>query len=537
MRALLLLVSALAFLAGPAAGQIVAVHFFSEKDAKKFKKHLVTLNGEQVVIGEPKWGFNYNREKRQLNFKPGDTNELFIADPGKPEDFAYFVVDGEKQEASKKNVLRIQGKYVEKLTLVAADQSLPGLTREYLLKREEIDGFREARDAAEKGTVPWLAQQRRVVTSLERLRGWLERTSFHEAVKDVDKELKKEGKATRDEGLRARWETARDSIEPCEVPEDFAKLSQEISGGKDVFKGYRSQHTELFYLNECDRGEQHVISDERARGLVELAERVIEEFRALHVDPYLDEDYSDHIPDELFVTWAFFPDDADDYQGYAGPLYRRQYSESVREVKGSGEIGGEPAHWRYAWRFDLSDLEGMIVHNLGHVLAAKHYGQGRIELRLDWLDEAVGNQLSYEFLGRNDVTCLGLKTQPTYERRVTPERGEKVHAVGRREVYNQLALEQGSPIQQIARKRLYELEDGDLAKGWSFYDYLWRKEGEAGQRWLRAAGKHCLEPDTFIENWRADAAKALGTELGDAFRTLEQRWRAYAESEQVAGGK
>ena len=513
--------------------QIIAVHFKTEKAAKKFSKNTVLYNGELVLMGEPKSGFVYDEAKATLSYMPDGTNVLFVVDPDKPEEPAYYYIDGEKEETSKKNKLNVQGKYVDRLTLVMRDQSLPGLTHEYLIRSEQMEAFREARDATEKGTVPWLAAHRRLVTALERMHSWLENVGFPGAIKSLEKDLKGELKAVRDESLRARFETALASVAVCEVPEEFAELSTEISGGKDVFHGYESQHIRLYYLNATGRSDQGVITDAQAKHLLEKGEEIIEGFRAEFVDPFLDEDYPDYIPDKLCVTFAFFPDDPDIFQSYAGPLYGRQESPSTRDIKGGGNIGDQPVHQRFFWRLDNTDIEGIICHGLGHVIAAKHYGQGRNDLRQDWLQEAVGNQLSYEYLGRNNVTCLGLREKPTYEKPKTADPGEKVTAFGRRVTYNKLALEHGAPINLIALKKLFELADGDLAKGWSFYDFIARKEGKAGQMWLRAAGQHVLERDSFIENWRLAAAKILGVDAGDAFRALEDRWRTYAESDQL----
>ena len=52
MRALLFLLTAVV-LAGPSGAQILRVHFTDEKAAKKFKKHTIIIDGEEVLLGEP----------------------------------------------------------------------------------------------------------------------------------------------------------------------------------------------------------------------------------------------------------------------------------------------------------------------------------------------------------------------------------------------------------------------------------------------------------------------------------------------------
>ena len=97
---------------------------------------------------------------------------------------------------------------------------------------------------------------------------------------------------------------------------------------------------------------------------------------------------------------------------------------------------------------------------------------------------------------------------------------------------NEIALTMGRPIDQLALRRIFDMDDADLAKSWSFFDYLARKEGKAGQRWLRAAATHSRSRSTFITKWREAAADILGVGAADAFNTLERRWREYASGEQ-----
>jgi hypothetical protein len=97
-------------------------------------------------------------------------------------------------------------------------------------------------------------------------------------------------------------------------------------------------------------------------------------------------------------------------------------------------------------------------------------------------------------------------------------------------VYNAIALELGRPIDQLARKSLFELDDADLAKSWSFLDYIARAEGKPGQLWLRSAGEHSHNDKTFLAEWRTDAARILGVGEADAFKAMDARWRQFAET-------
>ena len=176
-------------------------------------------------------------------------------------------------------------------------------------------------------------------------------------------------------------------------------------------------------------------------------------------------------------------------------------------------------------------------HAIGHALAGVHYGGERRSIRQDWLAEGVAYYLSFEFLARNGVTCKAFDVERSgYVRREAKrDEGEKTVGVARRDLYNEVALKAGRPIDQLARRDLVVMDDADLAKSWSFFDYVARKEGEAGQRWLRSAGRHAWEDSTFLANWRADAAAILGVDPGRAFKDVEDRWKEFARGDQETG--
>lgn len=534
MRSFLGLVALCCFtLFAPAASaQVIAVHFKDAKAAKKYKAHLTEYRGQMVVIGEPKSGFEYQPAQNNLKYDPAGSNELFVVNPKDPGKFAYFIIDGERVEASKKNRLVVQGHHIEKLSMLMRDQTLPGLSKEYNIRTLQIEEFKAARDAVDKETREWQALHVRLVTSMERLRGWLESTGFPAAIKQLDKDIKKQNKVVRGESIRARGEKALASIKECEVPEHLTDLAKEISGGRDKFHGFESQHLRIYFIDTISEGE--------AEAALTMGEEVIEGFRAEFVDPYLGEDYVDHIPDRRFHEFLFVPEDLASYEKYTNGFYGISWRENrdARLASGGGRAtGGLPrAGFRDYWKHkENTDLQGIVCHSLGHSLATLHYGKGRLNLPQAWLTEAAGYQISFEHLGRNNVTCKAFnKDKSGYLKRDKEKKveGEKTVAEGRREVYNSVALKEGRAIDQIALKTLFELEDADLAKSWSFYDYVGRKEGKAGQQWLRAAGQFSTGRSTFIEKWRAAAAEILGVNPGQAFRSIEARWREYAETEQ-----
>ena len=542
-RPLLALLSLLA-LAQVAPAQIVAIHFKDEKAAKKYKDHLVELSGEMVVIGEPKSGVRWIEDTNTLQYDPQSTNQLFVLDPKKPDEDAYFLVDGERVEAGKKNVVSITGTGIRRVSMVMRDQTLPGLTAEYRIRRGELDAFREARDGFEEGGVDWLAAHHRLVTGLERFELWLRSVGFLGAIRDVEKELKKELKEVKEAALAARADRAMASILEAEPPEELVRAAEKLSGGKHVFRAMESQHLRILYLADGATGAQ-LVTDAEVDAAMRLGEQAIEGFRAQFVDPYLGDDYDDRIPDRVFLSFAFLPPSQDEFVAYLGELYgyrRRNNADAERQdTRGTWLSAGFPQHLVNAWRVGEGadgalqhelDLQAIMCHALGHALAGRHFSNGALTVQQAWLEEAVGNQISYEYLGRNSVNCFGIKKKPRYEKREVTKPGEKTIAVGRRAVYNELALTQGSSIQQIALKDLVDLNDADLAKGWSFYDFVARKEGKQGQLWLRALGKHATNKNTLVQKWREAAAEVLGVQGRDPIKLVEDRWRAYAESEQ-----
>jgi hypothetical protein len=529
MRALLTLFTVLSLFCAPARAQIVAVYFDDAKAANKYKKHLVEHKGSMVVIGEPSSGIKYDPVKHSIQFSPASKNELFVVDPDKPDRFAYYVVNGEKVASSRKNRLSISGAHIRKVALLMRDQTLPGLTKEYNIRTVQIDEFRAERDTFDRSAKEWQARHVRLVTAMERLRGWLESTGFPGAIKKLAKEIARENKEVRGEAIRARGEKALKSVHMIETPEYLKELSEEISGGKHKFHACESQHLRMLYIT--------TISDDQAKDALELGERVIEGFRAELVDPYLDAEYEDHIPDGLFLEFFFSPPDLPSYEKYTHKYYRvswRENREARLALSGGNTIGGVPARVISYWKTKDRDLEGIICHRLGHSLASLHYGQGSLQIQQDWLSEAVGYQISFEFLGRNNVTCKAFnKNKVEYIGRDDEKiEGEKTIGVGRRDIYNEIALAKGRPIREIALRNLFEIDDPDLAKSWSFYDYVTRKEGKPGQEWLRAAGRFSRNRGTFIAKWREGAAKILEVDPGRAFRAIEERWREYASHEQ-----
>jgi hypothetical protein len=369
-----------------------------------------------------------------------------------------------------------------------------------------------------------------MVSAMETLQRWLASTAFPDAAEQLGKEIEREMKVVRRDALRSRAEEALKSVKTAEVPEKLLALSQELSAGKDEFGVYESRHLRILYIK--------TLTDEEVRHACETGEQIIEAFRTEFVDPYLDEEYRDLVPDKVFHEFLFVPEDVVSYEKYSAGFYGVSFSqerERTLAMSGGNTTDKYGVQFVTYWkRQEQTDLPGILAHRLGHSLAALHYGAGRSNLQLDWLSEALGYYLSFEHFGTNTVTCFAFDKDG--ERYVKRERerkeGEKTVMAGRRDTYNEVALAEGRPIEQLALRTLTEMDDPDLCKSWSFFDYIARKEGKPGQLWLRSAGRFATDRKTFIAKWREAAAAILGVGAGDAFDALEKRWRTYAQGGQ-----
>jgi len=525
---------------GPAAeraqAQVVALFLKDEKAAKKFEERVVMINGRHAVLGEPKVGISV--DGNTINRDPKVMIELWVADPDDPSIPAYELDrKGEVQPGSKKTILRVDGSALSTenyAAIVMRDESVPSLSREFVLRRKMIDDFRAERDKLDRTTTEWAAHHTRVVTEMEGLRTWLANTLWPKFAEKYDKEIAKEAKAHKGQAVRARHDKALASLATVETPAQLVELSQELSSGADRFHVRETQHLRLTFIDS--------IEPEAAEAALKLGEEVIEGFRTRFVDPYLGDDYEDRIPDGLFIEFLFTPDDAEKYIGYTRGLWRIDWGQNQEERltnAGGRTDGSTKSPYRSYWKTrENQDLEGIVCHQLGHALAGLHYGPSG-SIKMDWLSEAMGYYLSFEVLARNTVTCKGFDSTRSGYVKKERERteGEKTIGEGRRDLYNAIALELGRPIDQFARKTLFELDDADLAKSWSFFDYIARAEGKPGQLWLRAAGEHSQNEKTFLTEWRKDAAAILGVGEADAFKAVEERWRAFAEAKGHKGDK
>lgn len=514
----------LLLLAPMASGQIVAVHLKDARTAKKYKKRLTELNGELVLIGEAKSGITIDPKSGKISYSTGRI-ELYVGNPKDPSAVPYKLKDGEITSQRKSGVLAIQGQQIDRVSVLNQNQSLYGLAQEYKRRMELVLEIKEKRGECERKSTEWHAQNRRLVHAYERLGSWLVRSGYEPASKKLEREIKRHKKYMAERDPKEHLET-KETIHFVSTSDNLIDLSEDITGGAASFRIQESKHVRITYMTE--------LPDDLVAELLELAESVMQGFRTEFVDPYLQEGLEDHMPEGVFKEFWFGPAEDEQYtrffEEYYGISWGKHKEQRIKPKGARRRAFKGPKYLDY-WRLmPDNDLEGIIVHGMGHALSNVHYNADGKGIPQAWIAEGVGYYLSLEFLGRNAVTCKQFK-EKGYVRKAS-NLNPKTAMLGTRDFYNTLALSQGARIDQLAMKHLSDMGDADLAKSWSFFDFMARKEGLRGQLWMRSACRLAGKRDTFIKNWRAESMELYEVNEGNVFTIIEQRWRKYAENGQ-----
>ncbi len=529
MRTLLFLIFALPLFASFCEAQIVVIHFTDQKVAKRYKKHARPLGDELVLIGEPvpkggiqvkNGGITYRGASASMG--SNNQNELFVLDSKNPEAVPYKVEDGQKTVKSRKSVVALPGEDIGRIEMFMRGEDLRSLASEYRYRRHRIEAHEVARKAEDKGSAKWFTYHRLVVLEYQRLHSWLEQNTFFVAAQKLQKQIGKELKVAKEDALASRAKKAMESIHSVDTYPDLIKASKEITGGKMEYSVKESQHVRLVYFQD--------ISHVRAKACLELAETIIEGFRVECVDPYLSETFPDQIPDGLFMELMWTPEDSGQFIRFLQEYYHLQLSERQLKDPMGGTRFSRPRHPREIFVYRLREgfsPEGAMAHSVGHALADYHYNGGPMSMNMPWLGEGLAYYVSFEYTGRNSVVCKSFE-EGNY---VRPE-GEQVERTwyGLRDIYHRTALESGRRVDRMALLKLFELEDGDIAKAWSLIDWVFKELKGDGQRWLREGTSAARSRKSFIATWRAASQEVFGVEPSkNVFVVLEERWREFAE--------
>lgn len=530
----LLLPFALFFAAPVAAAQLLTIEFKEEKDVKKYEKYMTLISGQPRLVCESRDGKIVPVNGKGASLEPGFPVQVWVGDASDPELVPYKFKKGELVPTNKKWLLKFPWGKVQAVGFFDRNQTFAGLTKEYAIRKEFIDGIEEERNGHSKGSTEWFRNHMRLVGASKRLSSWLRSTAYGKAAEKLDKAIKKLEKVITKEAVEYRLQTAIDSITMAETPSELIDASEEITQGLSKFKVQESQHVRIIYVDKLE--------DAQIRGLLRLAETEIDGFKQEFVDPYLDVvDFRDQIPDRIIHEFFFGPIESKRaYELFLLEFYGLGWGknkEKMLEGNGSAHRLGRPSReLTYVKLTEQRDLQGRVTHAIGHTLAHYHYFKGYDSEQMAWLTEAVGFYMSFEMLGRNTITCFQWLDEDAQRYRKPKKEelkeGQKDVVLGMRDAFNAMALEEGPKIDKLSLKTLFELENADFAKGWSFYDYVARKMGKQGQLWLRAGSTLSVKRKTMINDWRAASEEMYEVEGIDIFKKLDDEWRNFAENEQ-----
>jgi hypothetical protein len=530
-----LILAAWLMLAGLAPAQIIALHLRDSKAAEKYKKYLITLNGEYVLAGEVRPGSDLRVDLKANEIVTGKKNALFVADPGDPTKVPYKLEGGEKVNAPGGATLVVPDTDLtaseQKVTIMMRDQTLDGLANEYRFRLEQVAQAKAERETrTDKTSRAWMEAHRAVITGYERLQNWLESTLFSRAAKNLGKTLIAEQTLLKDDAVKARADKAKASIRvTTDAIEDLEPVNQRLTSGKIKFSCSTSQHARIIHMKDK-------ISVAVAANLLKLAENVIEGFRRDFVDPNLGEDFADPIPEDLFVEFWFGPEDIPLFEKFYNEYYGLSFDDErkAERLKMAG-TSAEGVHGVSYLRYfkSLADPEGMLAHSIGHVLSDLVLNRGRRGgTPVAWIDEGCAYYVAFEFLGRNSLTCFDW-SKAEYGNSNSGVEGQKTATEGQRGAFNALALAKGLPVPEMSVKKLAEMDDADLAKAWSLFDYIARKEGKTGIFWLRSACDAARDKGNFLAKWREETRSLFTVREGaDPLDEMESRWKAFAQSGQ-----
>ncbi|MDP6741295.1 MAG: hypothetical protein QF404_14895, partial [Planctomycetota bacterium] len=247
MRFLITLALLGLFCASGAVAQIIQVDFKDAKAAKRYKKALALINGEQVLLGEPVEGGGFWIEKKDqgstIHYQGGGDNDLYLLDVRDPSKIPYKINrKGEKEATKKSSVLSVRGKDIKALRLFQPTETIETLAREYTFRLRRIQDCEDARDEHKRGSRPWFAAHHLLLGAYERTINWLVNCSFTAAVDPLAKTLAKEKRQVAKEAITMRAEAALNSVKVLGTTDDLQDAVEKTDDDSHVFRVQESQH-------------------------------------------------------------------------------------------------------------------------------------------------------------------------------------------------------------------------------------------------------------------------------------------------------
>ncbi|MEX1024692.1 MAG: hypothetical protein WD226_06395 [Planctomycetota bacterium] len=534
MRHLLLLLPAALFVvADLARAQIVIVHFDDEKKAKRYKKDTIETVDGPVLIGEPVEGGGITVQGNSLGYRhvkegqgtgrENTSNEIYLLNVDDPSDVPYEVEDGEKKLVRKKAKLVFNGNDASRLSFFSRTEDLHSLGVEHRYRLGRMEALERERDDQKRASAEWFEAHRLFMLESRRLESWLREVGFMGAADDLAKDLARADKASRGDALRERKELALESVAVAPNPEELDAATKKIAPDIEMAT-VESMHFRMHYP-VGQRTEAAMLA------ITRFAEEVLDGFRNEFVDPYVGEDFKDTVPLGVqLVEFFFCPEEHYErfYIDYYGGTWRDERSLATGGTSLVRRF--EPRMLRYIKLKETTDLESTITSHLGSTLARLHFNGGYGANTQPWIGEGLSYYLSFEYCGRNTWTTVDW-SETEYAKGARKE-GEKTIELGLRAMFNDRALVDGSRFDKLTLMTVAEMTDADFAKSWSMFDFVAKRLGKNGQRWLRAACIHSKNRAKFLADWRADSEALFDVTGEDVFKVLEDRWRAYASGEQ-----
>lgn len=519
--------------ASSASAQVVYVVFRDFKIEKRYKKYLTKYNGMTCIIGEPKSGVSI-LPNGVINYINGAEakNTLWVPDPAQPGSPPYEYDRYDRPTPAKKGkgwVVSFPGFDIQGIKYVDSRMTLHSYAREYNQRIGDVEQLEETLKGIKRGSKDWFTQHGRIVGRYERLQSWLRNVGYGKAADKMERTVGKQRKVIAKQASAARAKEAFASVKKVDLPKKLVDANQAITGGRLKFSVQESKHMRITYLDE--------VTHERVAATLELAEKIVEGFRREFVDPYVDDDFEDWIPEEKFLEFWVGPDNLQYHEKFLTEYYDHQWGRfKENEMAASGALfylKESPWYLNYRKLLDDIDLEGYVAHSMGSTLADLHLNHGRRNDRQAWIMEGAGYFTALAYLGRNSQTTFA-DAEREYAQQ-SAKSGTKTAQNGLKGFFNQIALSDGATIEALALKQLHQLNDADYGKSWSVFDFIARREGKDGQVWLR---KTCLAAEDlgqFMPTWRKFTEEMNPVDSGsDVFGAVEKKWKTYAQRDQIA---
>ncbi len=530
------LLLSLCWILGVASGQVFVAELANPKAREKFAKFLTEVQGERYLVGHVLSGVTFDPATTKTSIPSGTKEIQFLAlDSARPE-LPLLILNkkGKLEAVAKDRILRIAVSDLRPgspVRPILSHQTVVGLREEYLAKRDEILKLRARHEKAAKGSREDLALRRRLISDLASLARYCRSSLFSVAAVKVEEELKKERDLLRTVGERDRLLLSESSLAREPANPDLEKHGQALGRPGIKWEVWQTKH---FRIVSADLVPTATIRDALISG-----ERALESWRSRFIDPYIATDAQDPVPEGVIAEWCLVHDDAE----FAGKWFETYYAGKLptprdRALSLLGQtdrhLRGIPlvSQWRVTPEFDL---EGNVLHILGHALVDILYRKDESLREPAWLREGLSYWLSFDQLARNTVTCVAFEVSE-YARAAKAE-ADKGELRTLRTTFESLARESGPSVDALFRVKVSEMNTGALAKAWSFTDWILQTHPDkASAMFELCAWAGSREGPIDLNKLRPGLGKIFGVDdRDDLYGRLEKDWRAWTEAADVAG--